>query len=276
VLDIPGESFVPLVTREQLLAAVPALAEFPEDVPIQTELTLEQPFEMAGVPASNPAAEPASNGLVLRAPGLQLVVSVQESSQSDQWQPVAEFDCHIEQNVRAVVSELRDASDLQLVPGADPQLSVTGGRQLKEDGRATTEEENEAFRSLLAKAWTDWIQGESFSDTVIADLDFQKTRLRLLDLNFAPQSVTAEFDILPISIYNLSDEVLQYELKGPHTGWSKTYSLEPGESHDYQTDYSMTWRRQSEDGPVVYTLKPGSHSEFRVPHTGGPPRLFAR
>jgi poly(3-hydroxybutyrate) depolymerase len=281
VLDIPGESFVPLVTRDALAPAIPALADFPSDVQIQTELVLVQPLALTGrQPAEQDAAKSKtdhnSGVLSLRAPKLAMVISVRESAASETWNPVATFDCSVEQQIRATVSELRNASDLKLVPGADAELLVQSGQQTGDGERAASDAENLAFQNLLTRAWSEWINGQSFADTVIADLDFQKTRLRLYDIQFAPGAVTAGFDILPISIHNLADSTLRYELKEPMTGWSKTHTLDPGESHEYDVDYSVTWRRKTAGGPVVYTLKPGSHSEFRVPVAGGPPVLFSR
>ena len=71
-------------------------------------------------------------------------------------------------------------------------------------------------------------------------------------------------------------EPLKYSLKGPTTAWSQEHVLAPGEVHQYEVDYSLTYRRHSPSGAVHYTLKPGSHSEFRVPLVGGPPVLFTR
>jgi predicted esterase len=70
------------------------------------------------------------------------------------------------------------------------------------------------------------------------------------------------------------EEVLMYELKGPASGWGGPYGLEPGKSHRYDLDYSLSYRWKSNGKTTVYTLKPGSESEFRVPSGGGPAALF--
>src|SRR6185295_16734597 len=74
-----------------------------------------------------------------------------------------------------------------------------------------------------------------------------------------------------VKLTNSSKEVFIYETKGPYSDWSTTrYTLEPGKSHEFDIAYPLTYRRNNE----VYTLYPGSHSEFREPITGGPPKLF--
>lgn len=275
VLDIPGDAFAPLVSRDQLAAAVPALQTMSEDVEIQTELVLKQPFSLASLP-NDPAGEAAADTMTLRAPEAVLLVSMRPSAPDSAWVPIAEFDCGIEQNIQAEVGELRDASDLKLVPASEPQIRVTGGRQTAEDNRSATADENAQFERLLTEAWQAWISGQSFADTVIDDLDFRKTRLRLMDLRFAADAVVADFEIPPIAIHNLADQPLVYQVKGPLESWSKEHTLEPGKSHQYDVDYAVTWRRRTDSGDVIYTLKPGSHSEFRYPRAGGPPVLFSR
>lgn len=280
VLDIPGESFVPLVNREALVEAIPELAQHPDNIEIQTELLLKQPFALSGnsaPPADGDSAAPEESGtLKLQAPQLALVVSCRRSAASDQWTPCAEFSCRVEQDIRATVGELRDASDLRLIPASVPQLVVDSGRQITDGNRTSSEEENRVFQGLLTGAWSNWIAGQSFAETIIADLDFQRTRLRLQDIRFASSAVVAEFEILPVTLYNLAPEPLTYSLKGPTTEWSPEHVLEPGQTHQYEVDYSLTYRRQTPSGTVYYTLKPGSHSEFRVPLVGGAPVLFTR
>ena len=52
------------------------------------------------------------------------------------------------------------------------------------------------------------------------------------------------------------------------------YSLKPGASHEYDIPYPLTYRHRAKDLLEVYTLLSGSHSEYRVPKSGGSPRLF--
>ena len=52
-------------------------------------------------------------------------------------------------------------------------------------------------------------------------------------------------------------------------------TLKPGDSHEFELPYPLTYRHEGPKGPEVYTLVVGSHSEYRVPLTGGPARLFA-
>jgi len=86
--------------------------------------------------------------------------------------------------------------------------------------------------------------------------------------------IVAGFQPAGVKITNLSNEPFTYETKGPFSGWSSPFTLKAGESHEFAIPFPLTYRRQSGSVREVYTLVAGSHSEFRVPLTGGAPRLF--
>ncbi len=303
VLDIPGDAFVPLVTRDELIGAIPEMTEQSEDVEIQTELLLKQSFALnssgtqpeasiddaRGVTKEEPPSSrvdsqhppdnsPANDSgtLSLVAPQLAFVVSIRTAATGNVWTPIAEFQCRVSQAIRSTVSEIRDGSNLSLIPAADADLAVLSGQQFAAQPRSADDAEKQAFATLLSKSWAKWISGQSFSQTTIADLDFQRTCLRMLNMRFVAGSIVAEFEIPPIAIYNLAPEPLVFDLYSPKDGWSLGLTLQPQKSLRYDIDYSLTYRRNSPSGLIHYTLKPGSHSEFRVPQVGGPPALFTR
>ena len=76
------------------------------------------------------------------------------------------------------------------------------------------------------------------------------------------------------ALTNSSTEQFAYETKGPHSAWGGPYTLKPGESHEFEIAYPMLYRRRTESGSELHTLPIGSHSEFRIPRTGGAPQLF--
>ena len=210
------------------------------------------------------------------APQISFVVSIRTAATGNVWTQIAEFQCSVSQAIRATVSEIRDASNLRLIPAADADLRVSGGQQFAAQPRTADDAEKQIFESLLSKSWATWIGGQSFAQTTIEDLDFQRTRLRMLNMRFVSGSILAEFDIPPISIENQAPEPLVFDLYSPKDGWNLGLTLQPQESRRFDIDYSLTYRRNSPSGLIHYTLKPGSYSEFRVPLVGGPPALFTR
>ncbi len=105
----------------------------------------------------------------------------------------------------------------------------------------------------------------------VPDLDFGLTKLRLSNAGWATPHIFATFTPPGVKLTNLIEVDFIYETKGPYSDWSNAkYKLEPGKSHEFDISYPLTCRRNGE----IYTLAPGSHSEFRVPLKGGDPRLF--
>jgi len=274
VLDIPGDAFVNLTRRDRLIEVIPKLADHPEDVEIQTELVLTKPMSLqqessqtdsgAAANASTP-----SGILHLNAPEAVLRIAVRESGNS-KWAPAAEFELSVSQRITVQVNRMEEASDVRLLPATDVQVIVPRGRTLIGKQSAADEAARTIVATMFSDAWNTWIAGETFTETQVAALDFQQTRLQLQDIRLADDAIVASFDIAPVRIANLSDEVHIYELKGPASDWDGPYTLEPGESHRYDLDYSFSYRWKSDGKTTVYTLKPGSESEFRIPFGGGP------
>ncbi len=286
VLDIPGDAFVDLTRRDRLMELIPELADHPEDLEIQTELVLTKPMSLQQESSSadssqrDSSAAPANSStpsgvLHLNAPEAVLRIAIRESGDS-KWTPAAEFELSVSQRITVQVSKMEEASDVRLLPAADVQVIVPRGRMLIGEHSDADEAARSIVAMMFSDAWNTWIAGETFTETQIAALDFQQTRLQLQDILFADDTIVASFDISPVRIANLSDEVHTYELKGPVSDWGGPYKLEPGESHRYDLDYSFSYRWTSNGKTTVYTLKPGSESEFRVPSGGGPATLFRK
>ena len=88
-------------------------------------------------------------------------------------------------------------------------------------------------------------------------------------------ALDVSFHLAHIKLTNLSPENFAYETKAPTGDWGETLTLKPGDSHEFELPYPLTYRHGGSSGSEFYTLPVGSHSEFRVPLTGGSPKLFA-
>jgi hypothetical protein len=293
VLDIPGESFADLADRNALLPVIPDLAATSPIVEIRTELSLQEPMSLSSAPAASSAttdpatqddqadssdadANPQTPGttLALSVPKMKLTISTREPVSDATWQVADEFEVSITQQVKTQVEAAEEASTIRLVPVADVDMAVSLATDAQNS--AATADRIQHLRLLLTSAWDRWISGQTFSETDIAALDFQQTRLQLDHIRFVDSAVVAGFQIAPVRIDNLSEEDLTYDVKGPVSGWGGPYVLKPGETHRYDDPYSLTYRQISPGEQVVYTLKPGSHSQFRTPKAGGPPALFRK
>ncbi|MCP4782892.1 MAG: hypothetical protein GY903_04400 [Fuerstiella sp.] len=287
VLDIPGDAFVDLTRRDRLIDVIPMFADYPEDAEIQTELVLTKPMSLQQESppadlsqpdsgAATAANSPTQSGVLhLNAPEAVLRIAVRASGDG-QWTPAAEFDLSVSQRITIQVRSMEETSDVRLLPAADVQVIAPQGRTLIGEQSAASKAARTIVATMFSDAWNTWIAGETFTETQIAALDFQQTRLQLQDILLADDTIVASFDIAPVRIANLSDEVHTFELKGPASGWGGPYELEPGKTHRYDLDYSLSYRWKSDGKTTVYTLKPGSESEFRVPLGGGAATLFRK
>ena len=282
VLDVPGDAFVELADRDSLLSVLPSLADTPELIEIRTELSLTEAMTLTAVAPSeisaddnevNPHASLAGSVVQLNAPGLMLTIA---SGTADGWLPLGTFPVSVRQRVRIQVEHAEESSTIKLIPHGAADIAVSAN--LLADDAVSNEANHQAdqLQALLTSGWNSWITGESFTESVISAIDFQQTRLQLTNLAVGNQLLVADFGIAPVIVENLSDGKLEYDVKGPVTGWGGPYVLEPGERHHYDDPFSLTYRQISPGPEVIYTLKPGSHSQFRVPRAGGPPALFRK
>ena len=99
--------------------------------------------------------------------------------------------------------------------------------------------------------------------------------MRMFDFDWRSPVVDVSYRVARIKLSNLSDHAFTYQTKAPTSAWGTPLTLKPGASHEFEIPYPLTYRRNLPGGSETYTLPVGSHSEFRIPVTGGAPRLFA-
>lgn len=269
VLDIPHDQFGKLADRETLSTAIPALREFPVEHELRTEFTLKQPLSVEGGREGSSGAE-----LDFVLPKASLLVSTRKPGAGSQWSPFAEVDLQMKETL---------AGRLLKPNFVDRKLEVAwkGNRQINGEGRllantdvASKEVDGTNLAALFATAWGGWTDQSLAIATTVPDVDLGFTRLRLEDFTAAGNVLAAKFTIPKIRITNSSPEKFVYETKGPFSPWGGPFILEPGKSHEYDLPYPLTYRPSSTSQSEVYSLLVGSHSEYRVPLTGGSPRLF--
>lgn len=307
VLDIPGNSFAKFADRAAMSEAIPELRQH-ASAELWPELSLVSGIQIREVTPATPDVpskeEPpaTSNGKDKdndkdKPSG---AAAVQEKGQNGKSPAVmaSRFEFHVPKLVIATSLKLNGADDKPLpfavfeieltqqaaVEWQKPDSQSRAVRMIWEGEptiRLTTHfadgytAKNNTFRQELLENWLkeSWKKWTSLSDaagTRVPDLDFGLTKLRLSDAGWTAPHLFATFSPPGVKLTNSSQEQFVYETKGPYSDWGGPYKLEPGKSHEFEIAYPLTYRRNGE----VYTLAPGSHSEFRVPLKGGAPRLF--
>ncbi len=264
VLDIPDKALAKLADRGELAAIIPDLARYGDSLQTRTVLRMKAPLETNG----------SAETLEFRLPKLLLSVSINTNLAEPKWKPCAEFDMQLQQQVQPSLEKPTfSRREVELGWKPDPVISGTG--KFAEGYAAETREIHaDKFVELFREGWAKWTQGNGDSTADVQDVALGTIRLRMNDLRWSKPVIVAGFQPAGVKITNLSNEPFTYETKGPFSGWSSPFTLKPGDSHDFAIPFPLTYRRQSGTIREVYTLVAGSHSEFRVPLTGGAPRLF--
>ena len=281
VLDIPENTFAKFADKTALTEAIPELKRH-ADAELWSELSLA-----SGISVDDVGGEKDTTRLQFHIPKLMIALSLMPaaktavaggseiseaagSSDPRRATPFAVFEVELKQT--AVAELLKPDSQTRAVKFAwdgEPELQVTCRFA---DGYQPEDKmiRSELVEGWLKESWKAWIGLTPVATAQVPDLDFGLTKLRLSHAGWDSPHIVATFTPPGVKLTNSSQDVFLYETKGPYSDWGGPYKLEPGKSHEYEISYPLTYRRQGE----IYTLAPGSHSEFREPVTGGPPRLF--
>ncbi|MHC4878518.1 MAG: carboxylesterase family protein [Planctomycetota bacterium] len=262
VLDIPENAFADFIDRSQLEQAIPTLRTLPDESQLRTVLHLTKPLDVRnGKVDSKP---------VFEAPELSLVVSTQTPGQQ-RWAPAATLKFSVAQPASVQLHRVSHTERaLQLQWTEAPKLNVTAT-----DANAKPLEIDAAkLTALFLKCWNKWTRQGPAAQTIIPDIDLGLTQLRLSKAVWKAPFLGVTFSPPALRITNSSDQQLVYETKGPFSGWGGPYTIAPGGFHEFEIAYPLIYRRKVGDEYNMFTLAPGSHSEFRAPREGGQPQLF--
>jgi predicted esterase len=214
----------------------------------------------------------ASESIFFAAPQLRFLIKVR-TDPKQKWKPFAEFDVNLKQAATTtLVTPKQGTKALQLEWTGEPRLVINAKLAGENsDGKGIN---TDALEAVIRKAWHGWTGLGPASQTVIPDLDFGLTKLRLSEAGWTAPWLGITFSPPGVKLTNSTDKPLVYETKGPYSSWGGPYTLTPGKTHRYDIAYPMTWRTRIGGRQSAYTLVPGTHSEFRAPRDGGDPELF--
>lgn len=265
VLDIPELSFAEFNDTDVLRDIFPELKEFGDSLEVTSVLELAGPIEIGN--------QPETNNMRFAVPKLLINTSVRQSA-DEPWQPFASTSLQVGQDA---------STDLVRVDSQTRALRLlwSGERNIVADAKFTGEQppENktintERLAEVSRRAWGKWAGQGPATQTVIPDIDLGLTQMRLSEAAWKSPWLGVAFSAPGVKITNSSEASLAYETRGPYSNWGGPYELEPGDTHEFEIAYPLGFRRRADGEYVEFTLAPGSHSEFRIPQSGGSPRLF--
>lgn len=273
LLDIPEPLFGQLADRKTLQEVIPDLAQYGDALQVRSSLRVLRPISLGE--ASNPVTTESPKPLEFQLPGVQVTVSIKTGADQPKWQPCAVFDLNLSEQMRV---NLQKPSHDQRVVSLDwlQASKVNGSGKLVEGYQAKDKTINsDRYVDQFNSAWAAYFSRIKDTSAEVPDITIGLSKLRLYDVKWSSPVMDVTYNLARIKLSNLSEEPFTYQTKAPTSAWGEPLTLKPGASHEFEIPYPLTYRRNLASGTEVYTLPVGSHSEFRVPVTGGAPRLFA-
>lgn len=271
--DIPEPLFGKLAERDSLKQIIPDLAQYGDALQTRSLVRVVQPIS-AGAP-DRPATSDGPKPIEFKLPAVQVVVSIKKDAEQVDWQPCAEFQLNLSEQLQTRLE--KPAHDQRIVNVNWLNAASALGTGQFASGYEAKDKTLHADRYIeqFQAAWAAYFANRPATSTEIPDLTVGVSKLRLHDVQWTAPLIDVTYNLARIKISNLSEEPFTYQTKAPTSPWGEMLNLKPGGSHEFEIPYPLTYRRTSPSGTEVYTLPVGSHSEFRVPVAGGSPRLFA-
>ncbi|MEI8017053.1 MAG: hypothetical protein WCH39_02585 [Schlesneria sp.] len=270
--DLPEPLFSQLAERATLQEIIPDLKQYGESLQVRSTLRFLRPLD---VKDADNAVTKGAKSFEFQLPDAQVTVSIKTGHDQKQWQPCATFDLKVSEQVKAEL--LKPAHD-QRVISLDwlSAADVTGTGKFIETykGKDTTLQADR-YVELFKAGWAAYCGQLKTATADVPDIKVGEAKMRMFDFNWRSPVVDISYHVARIKLSNLSDQPFTYETKAPTSSWGAPLTLKPGASHEFEIPYPLTYRHSLPGGSETYTLPVGSHSEFRVPVTGGVPRLFA-
>jgi hypothetical protein len=273
LLDIPEPSFGKLADRATLKEIVPDLMQYGDSLQVRSTLRFLRPLAVREPrkPATTESPKPHEFEL----PSVQVTVSIKTSNEQSTWRPCVTFDLDLSEQFR--MSLQKPAFDQRIVKLDWLQAAKASGSGKFAEGYPVKDAtlNTDRYVELFDKAWQAYFAKMNGMSSEMDDVLIGASKLRIANVNWDSRVIDFAYDLARIKLSNLSDEPFTYQTKSPFSAWGEPLTLKPGASHEFAIPYPLTYQRRLPSGTEVYTLPVGSHSEFRVPVTGGAPRLFA-
>jgi predicted esterase len=266
VLDTPVEKLKEFSDPKVLADAIPELKRLGDDVQVSTELVLTQPLRVS---TEAGASKP---DLDFNVPGLALRIAIKTDPGAPKWTPFAELDFSLKQETSPHIEPAAGARLFVLSWGNVENVEAKGNFAKGYDAQ-DTKLDVDKLKDMFIAGWNDWIRTGPASQSYIPDVAFAQSKLRIRSLSTEHNFLAADFAPAGVQLTNSTSAPIQYETKGPYSGWSQPFTIKPGETQAFKISFPLELRQQTPQGLSLNTLPAGSHSEF-LSIKGAPPKLY--
>ena len=204
-----------------------------------------------------------------------MIVGTRSSGGQADWRPLAEFDVALEHTATVLLAPpAKGERRLKIDFAAVPQITMKG----KFAPGVTVEDRSlntDAFRTQFDIAWRAFVTNTLQATLAVTDFQFGQARLALRDIGWRTPLMYIEFSSLQkVTITNRSTQLVEFETRQSGKPWSSPVRLAAGQTRRFTTRQPLTFRRLVDGVERLYTLRPGTRSEFRNPQPGQSPQLF--
>ncbi|MDX1970258.1 MAG: alpha/beta hydrolase-fold protein [Planctomycetaceae bacterium] len=272
VLDMSGEGFHRLGRHAFWNAVLPADRRLPETTELSTEVVVTKPFQLRTLDdvEKNFVQGDVGHRLAVGIPQMQLQLATREPGQS-KWTDAAVVDLAFAQVLRLGIEHRSFAErkfDLQFETIEPPRVEA---RLL--DAGSSSPLNVDHIAAQFHDAWSNNF-GRTERERRMADVKLGQLTLRWQDIGVTDRHFVVRLLRPGIRVYNKSDAVVEYQVRGPLTPWSEAWRLAPGQHHEFRTATPITWKTLGPSGEQVYTLPLGFEAQIRSGAVSGAMNLY--
>jgi hypothetical protein len=201
---------------------------------------------------------------MFRVPQLRLQVALQPAGGAGEWEPYAELELGLTQQVVAhLEGTAGERRELQFEWGGGGALETRAdGRLLVAGSGADPTIHAERLAGMFRDAWRSWTTRQPGGDMDIPDVGLGGSVVRVHDVRWAGPQIMATFRTPATQVINRGGAAMQYEVRGPYSAWGPPRSLAPGRADEYDVPYPLTVRRWGDASSPQATCPVGSVVEL--------------
>ncbi len=260
ILDVPVESFAEFAKAEYWTGKSEEMKKAFDGKTCQAYIRLADPVVIKPL-GSETEYQLGTNGLMM---------DVYAADSSGAEQLVTSLRIALNQSLKL---NLQDTSK----GGHDLTMSWEGNPEVKvsvDKGDVTlADDQLQDVRDQFTTGWNDWIDKDKMIEMKAPSIQVGLAKLMMNRVASDNVNLQASFGTGTIRIYNKTDEPFDYQVATKVSPFSR-YSLPGGKNHSFTTLYPYRFRRVVDGKEIDYTLPIGGSFEYRVPSSGGEPRLF--
>ena len=250
--DLPRRPFHELTDLSTLIHAVPDLKQFPPDSEVWAAIRLEDAVRLRPDHSSSLDVDTTSRVLI-EAPRISLTLSIvpggnssDPSSFDSTPQKVLTADLQFRQPLTLAMTESYSGGQgLSIAWGSEPQVHATIDDSSDETSLESPVDTEELAR-LFERGWQRMNSASTEQIVELPNVAVGISKLGIEEIDWAETCLTAVFQPAATTITNKTERSITYEICGPSSRWSKSRTLEPGETTTYATGASLTLRPNSD------------------------------